>query len=275
MPSSARSPATGGSGERPPRCHRRDGHQGGTAPDPASRLGHRRPPLRHPRRRCAAGSAGLPEGPRCSSPGTPTGASACGRSSSRRSSRRDRPVGRCPRCRSARHHRRGRPARRTPRPLRARFEDGGCVIEQPFQPRVAEGHDPLLPRRRPGRRLRPPERRDPAHRSRARRTGVMGLPSPKTMFPADAPDFARLRASRRARVGAAHCEPCSTWPSRTCRSCGTPTSSSDPRTPSGEDTYVLCEINCSCVTPFPPDAPAHLARAVYERLADRRHAAAP
>ena len=31
-----------------------------------------------------------------------------------------------------------------------------------------------------------------------------------------------------------------------------------PADAAGEDTYVLCEINCSCVTPFPPDAPARL-----------------
>jgi hypothetical protein len=46
-----------------------------------------------------------------------------------------------------------------------------------------------------------------------------------------------------------------------------------PPTDDGADTYVLCEINCSSVTPFPPDAPAHLARAVRYRLdaLDRMH----
>jgi hypothetical protein len=32
------------------------------------------------------------------------------------------------------------------------------------------------------------------------------------------------------------------------------------------DGYVLCEINCSCVTPFPPEAPAAIAAAVRARL---------
>ena len=32
-----------------------------------------------------------------------------------------------------------------------------------------------------------------------------------------------------------------------------------PPADDGTDTYVLCEINCSCVTPFPPEAPEHIA----------------
>jgi hypothetical protein len=39
-----------------------------------------------------------------------------------------------------------------------------------------------------------------------------------------------------------------------------------PRTASGEDTYVLCEINVSCVAPFPPQAPAVIAQLVVARL---------
>ena len=44
-----------------------------------------------------------------------------------------------------------------------------------------------------------------------------------------------------------------------------------PKTPSGENTYVLCEINVSSVSPFPPQAVGKLADAVVKRLkADRR-----
>jgi hypothetical protein len=39
-----------------------------------------------------------------------------------------------------------------------------------------------------------------------------------------------------------------------------------PRTATGDDTYILCEINVSCVTPFPHTAPPEVARLVYERL---------
>jgi hypothetical protein len=39
-----------------------------------------------------------------------------------------------------------------------------------------------------------------------------------------------------------------------------------PRTASGEDTYVLCEINVSSVFTIPDQAPAKIARLVAERL---------
>jgi hypothetical protein len=39
-----------------------------------------------------------------------------------------------------------------------------------------------------------------------------------------------------------------------------------PRTPAGEDGYVLCEINVSSVMPIPDDAPAAIAELVHERL---------
>ncbi len=39
-----------------------------------------------------------------------------------------------------------------------------------------------------------------------------------------------------------------------------------PKTESGEDTYVLCEINVSSVAPFPESAPTYIAEAVLDRL---------
>ena len=39
-----------------------------------------------------------------------------------------------------------------------------------------------------------------------------------------------------------------------------------PRSVQGEDTYVLCEINVSCVFAIPDDAPAAIARLTLERL---------
>jgi hypothetical protein len=39
-----------------------------------------------------------------------------------------------------------------------------------------------------------------------------------------------------------------------------------PRTDSGEDTYVLCEINVSSVYPFPEHAPAEIARLALDRV---------
>ena len=40
-----------------------------------------------------------------------------------------------------------------------------------------------------------------------------------------------------------------------------------PKTPAGEDSYVLCEINVSGVLPIPDEAPAEIARCVARRLA--------
>jgi hypothetical protein len=43
-----------------------------------------------------------------------------------------------------------------------------------------------------------------------------------------------------------------------------------PRTPSGEDTHVLCEINVSSVFAIPDQAPAAIARRTVERIAGRK-----
>ena len=43
-----------------------------------------------------------------------------------------------------------------------------------------------------------------------------------------------------------------------------------PRTASGDDTYVLCEINVSSVFAIPDQAPAAIARLVAARLKDKR-----
>ena len=39
-----------------------------------------------------------------------------------------------------------------------------------------------------------------------------------------------------------------------------------PRSASGDDTYVLCEINVSSVIPFPEQVPAAVAQLVLSRL---------
>jgi hypothetical protein len=44
-----------------------------------------------------------------------------------------------------------------------------------------------------------------------------------------------------------------------------------PKTASGEDSYVLCEINVSSVFPFPDEAPDVLAATTLNRLAATRH----
>jgi hypothetical protein len=48
-----------------------------------------------------------------------------------------------------------------------------------------------------------------------------------------------------------------------------------PRTSAGEDSYVLCEINVSCVFAIPNEAPAAIARRTLERLREHCSASAP
>jgi len=44
-----------------------------------------------------------------------------------------------------------------------------------------------------------------------------------------------------------------------------------PRTAAGEDTYVLCEINVSCVFAIPEQAPAAIARLALKRCSAGFH----
>jgi hypothetical protein len=47
-----------------------------------------------------------------------------------------------------------------------------------------------------------------------------------------------------------------------------------PRDASGQDTYVLCEINVSSVFPFPEQAPPEVARLAMARLHSKKRGAA-
>lgn len=145
------------------------------------------------------------------------------------------------------------------------FDDGGCIVDQAFQPRVDEGmiRCYLVVDRVVGFARQSAESLlvEPSAASK-----VMGLPSPKSMFPADAPDLARLRSlveddwvpAMQARLGLRTEDLPVLWDADFLLG---------PPLASGEDSYVLCEINCSCVTPFPPATPTRIAAAVRDRLA--------
>jgi hypothetical protein len=45
-----------------------------------------------------------------------------------------------------------------------------------------------------------------------------------------------------------------------------------PRTESGEDTYILCEINVQAVWPYPPQASKQLVAAAAERVLEAKSA---
>ena len=141
----------------------------------------------------------------------------------------------------------------------------GTLIDQPFAERLTEGmiRAYLVEREVVGfaRQQPTPRSVDPNAPAPDR---VLGMPSAKTMSDADAPEYRTLRA---------HLE--REWVPEMCRVLGITDDELPvlwdadflygPRTRSGADTYMLCEINVSSVLPFPPGAPAKVAVAAKRR----------
>jgi hypothetical protein len=151
----------------------------------------------------------------------------------------------------------------------AYFTPDGCIIDQPFQQRLPDGMircymaadkvvgfgqqfiKALIPP--------PPEGPDSA----------AAQPGPRVMHPASAVPFQPLRLSMETE-----------WTPRMMDILGIDAGSLPiiwdadflygPRTASGEDTYVLCEINVSSVFAIPDDAPAAIARLTRARLTRAR-----
>jgi hypothetical protein len=94
-------------------------------------------------------------------------------------------------------------------------------------------------------------------------------PGPRLYYPASRPDFQRLKRILESE-----------WVPELCRTVGVEGAELPllwdadfmygPKTPSGDDTYVLCEINVSAVSPFPDGVLEPLADAVLARLASHR-----
>jgi hypothetical protein len=147
----------------------------------------------------------------------------------------------------------------------AYFADGGCIVDQPFQPRLPDGmircymgadkvigfgHQRIKALIPP-----PPEGQD----SEAAMSG------PRIMHPASAPEFQALRAKME-----------SDWTPQMMQLLDIDAASLPiiwdadflygPRDASGMDTYVLCEINVSSVFAFPEQAPLEIARLALARL---------
>jgi hypothetical protein len=149
------------------------------------------------------------------------------------------------------------------------FTSGGCIVEQPFQPRLPDGmircymgtdrvvgfgHQfikALIPP--------PPEGPD----------SPAAQPGPRIMHGSDAPPFQALRRKMEAE-----------WTPQMMRVLGIDAASLPivwdadflygPRTAAGEDTYVLCEINVSSVFAIPDQAPSAIARLALHRLRTAR-----
>ena len=148
-------------------------------------------------------------------------------------------------------------------------EPNGCIVDQPFQPRLPDGmircymgtdkvvgfgHQFI-------KALIPPPPEGP--------NAPEAQPGPRIMHGPDAAPFQRLRRSMEDE-----------WVPEMMRTLGLDRGSLPivwdadflygPRTSAGEDTYVLCEINVSSVFAVPDEAPAAIARLSLERLIARK-----
>jgi hypothetical protein len=147
----------------------------------------------------------------------------------------------------------------------AYFAWGGCIIDQPFQPRLPDGmircymgidkvvgfgHQYV-------KALIPPPLEGP--------DSPAAQPGPRNMHGADAVLFQALRAKMETE-----------WTPQMMEALGVDRQSLPiiwdadflygPQTASGDDSYVLCEINVSSCFAVPDQAPAGIARLVLERL---------
>jgi hypothetical protein len=147
----------------------------------------------------------------------------------------------------------------------AYFAAEGCIVDQPFQPRLPDGmircymgadrvvgfgHQFI-------KALIPPPPEGP--------NSPAAQPGPRIMHGAEAEPFQALRAKIEAE-----------WTPQMMEVLGIDAESLPiiwdadflygPRTASGEDTYVLCQINVSSVFAIPDQAPAAIARLALNRL---------
>jgi hypothetical protein len=145
------------------------------------------------------------------------------------------------------------------------FGWGGCIIDQPFQSRLSDGmircymgvdkvvgfgHQKI-------KALIPPPPEGP--------NAAAAQPGPRNMFGPDAAQFQALRTKIEAE-----------WTPQMTKVLSLARNSLPiiwdadflygPRNAAGEDSYVLCEINVSCVFAIPDEAPAAIARLTFERL---------
>lgn len=143
------------------------------------------------------------------------------------------------------------------------FRGEGRLIDQAFQPRIVDGMvrcymcaDELIGFARqyaPGGAEGTPD------------ANTFGLPAAKTMYPPDEAQFARLREMLEREwiprmmttLKLDHTQLPVLWDADFLFG---------PKTPKGDDSFVLCEINASCITPFPTLAPAKIADRVARSL---------
>jgi hypothetical protein len=154
------------------------------------------------------------------------------------------------------------------------FANAGCIIDQPFQARLPDGmircymgadkvvgfgHQLI-------KALIPPPPDGPDSEA--------AQPGPRIMHPAAASEFQALRTKMESE-----------WTPQMMQLLDIDVGSLPiiwdadflygPRDGTGQDTYVLCEINVSSVLPFPEQAPSEIARLAKVRSESHRAAPAP
>ena len=139
---------------------------------------------------------------------------------------------------------------------RAHFSGAGCLVDQAFQPRVGEG---MIRCYLSQDRVVGFSEQWPRTKGTTTEAPALGMASAKTMHEPSAPRFRRLRREMEeswlpAMLGLLDLAPAALpaiWDADFLLG---------PPDASGEDSYVLCEINVSSVLPFPDTAAASVAR---------------
>jgi hypothetical protein len=139
------------------------------------------------------------------------------------------------------------------------FSGSGCIIDQGFQPRVAEGmiRCYMVHNKVAGFSTQSPRKEESG--------GIFAMAREKTMYEESEPRFQVLRSKMETE-----------WVPAMQQLTAIDTASLPvlwdadflygPKTNRGEDTYVLCEINVSAVFPFPETAVDRIAQAAVTRM---------
>jgi hypothetical protein len=143
------------------------------------------------------------------------------------------------------------------------FSGEGRLIDQAFQPRIVDG---MVRCYLSGSTLIGFCRQYPrGYREEPTPENTFGLRTEKTMLPADAAEFRSLRT---------HLE--REWVPAMCRRVDLDETSLPalwdadfifgPKDSAGQDSFILCEINGSCVSPFPKEAPEKIAEYLLKHV---------
>jgi hypothetical protein len=150
----------------------------------------------------------------------------------------------------------------------AYFVGPGRIIDQPYQERLTDGmvRCYLVGDRVVGFGHQAINALFPAPSDGA--PGDAPLPGPRLYYPPTKPEFQPIKRKMEEEWLSALCQTLSMEPSALPLIWDADLLYG-PKTATGEDTYVLCEINVSAVSPFPDEALEPLVKATKERLSSR------